>query len=115
MWFFSSIVKTIYRVGATRLILEKSSKAPSHSMYSSVFYGVTVFGSAPYYGLIRGCPLRAYLLAPNVARYTQSYQLENSSIGGDRMFGMLAVFGDIEASLDFWMAGLYLIWQNPIT
>lgn len=96
------IGRTIYGKFGHRINLKKALAASG--MLCVICYAVTVFVQIPIISLL-GCALCGFsvsLMWPG----TLSLTAEAFPKGGTAMFGLLAVFGDVGASIGPWMAGL---------
>jgi len=100
--FFQASGRTIYGICGHKIDLRKALMASS--ILCILCYGVTIFVQLPIMALLGCalCGLSVSLMWPG----TLSLSAERFPNGGTVMFGMLAVFGDIGASLGPWTAGL---------
>lgn len=100
--FFQASGRTIYGIWGHKIDLRKALMASS--ILCIICYGVTVFVQLPIMALMGCalCGLSVSLMWPG----TLNLSAERFPNGGTAMFGMLAVFGDIGASLGPWTAGL---------
>lgn len=100
--FFQASGRTIYGIWGHKIDLRKALMASS--ILCILCYGVTIFVQLPIMALLGCalCGLSVSLMWPG----TLSLSAERFPNGGTVMFGMLAVFGDIGASLGPWTAGL---------
>ncbi len=96
------IGRTIYGTFGHRIDLKKALAASG--TLCVICYAITVFVQIPIISLL-GCALCGFsvsLMWPG----TLSLTAEAFPKGGTAMFGLLAVFGDVGASIGPWMAGL---------
>jgi fucose permease len=96
------IGRTIFGIWGHKFPLKKSLLASGIMCVSC--YAVTVFVQIPVISLLgcAVCGLSVSLMWPG----TFSLTAERYPMGGTVMFGMLAVFGDLGASIGPWLAGL---------
>ena len=100
--FFMGVGRTIYGVWGKRLNLRKVLQAGS--VLCILCYGTAVFANIPLLALFGAalCGLSVSLMWPG----TYSLTSVRFPRGGTAMFGILAVFGDLGASVGPWLAGL---------
>lgn len=99
---FMGIGRTIYGTFGHRIHLKKALLGSG--TLCVICYAVTVFVQIPIISLLGCalCGLSVSLMWPG----TLSLTAEAFPKGGTAMFGLLAVFGDVGASIGPWMAGL---------
>jgi len=95
------IGRTIYGIWGHKINLKNAMLASG--VLCILCYFITVFSALPVLGLIgcAVCGISVSLMWPG----TFSLSAEKFPRGGTAMFGMLAVFGDLGASIGPWMAG----------
>lgn len=95
------IGRTIYGIWGHKINLKNAMLASG--VLCILCYFITVFSASPVLGLIgcAVCGISVSLMWPG----TFSLSAEKFPRGGTAMFGMLAVFGDLGASIGPWMAG----------
>lgn len=96
------IGRTIYGIWGHKVHLEKALLASG--ILCIVCYAVAVFIQVPIVSLLgcAVCGLSVSLMWPG----TFSLTAESYPKGGTAMFGILAIFGDVGASIGPWLAGL---------
>lgn len=99
---FMGIGRLSYGIWGAKIDLKKALLGSS--ALCILCYGITVFVQIPIISLLSCalCGLSVSLMWPG----TLSLSAELYPMGGTAMFGILALFGDVGASLGPWMAGL---------
>lgn len=99
--FFMGVGRTVYGVWGTRLNLRKVLQGGS--VLCILCYATAVFANIPLLALFGAalCGLSVSLMWPGTCSLTSA----RFPRGGTAMFGILAIFGDLGASVGPWFAG----------